>query len=116
MIELNKLPAWIVNADKDLMKFRQQIAPQPTPEPPTPKPEQPKIIEEVKSIKPVKKKVDKYNQDSDEEQDYKPKKKKSVKKKKKYESEEEEAENALYRRRFSCLSRRFLCEHDCCAI
>ena len=62
MIELNKLPAWIVNADKDLMKYKQQ--PPPTPEPvlstpPTPEPQPPQIKEEVKSIKPVKKKVEK---------------------------------------------------------
>lgn len=80
MIELNKLPAWIVNADKDLIKYRQQQQPKPEPvlsTPPTPEPQNPpQIKEEVNSIKPVKnkKKVEKYHEDTDEE-DCKPKKK-----------------------------------------
>ena len=88
MPTLKKIPNWIINADKDLLKYKpvEKLVPE---EPVISNDEEAKAkVTKVKEKKPTKKKVviDEYSSD---EEFYKPKKKK-IPKKKKYESESEE--------------------------
>ena len=75
MPTLKKIPDWIINADKDLLKYKpvEKLAPE---EPVISNDEEPKVIvkKEAKAKKPTRKKVviDEYSSDDG----YKPKKKK----------------------------------------
>ena len=81
MPTLKKIPNWIINADKDLLKYKpvEKLVPE---EPVISNDEEAKAkVTKVKEKKPTKKKVviDEYSSD---EEFYKPKKKKIPKKKK----------------------------------